>query len=78
MAQTNSPGQRLAAVIERRRVETGRTFRNLADETLIPLTTLHRRLSGDGFTLEEIARLAVVFDTTAADLMAEAERGSAA
>lgn len=77
MELSSTPGQRLAAVIERRRVETGRTYRNLADETLIPLTTLHRRLNGDGFTVEEVARLAVVFDTTPSALMAEAEEVAA-
>lgn len=72
------PPSTFPEVINRRRLDSGRSFRNLADETLIPLSTLHRKMSTGDFTLPEVARLAVVFDTTPSELMAEAERGSAA
>ena len=73
MAPTHSIQTGLAAVVESRRKSTDRSLRNLADETLIPLTTLHRKIQTGDFTPAEIERLAIVFDIKASDLLAEAE-----
>ena len=73
MAPQNTIQTGLAAVVESRRKSSDRTLRNLADETLIPLTTLHRKIQTGDFTPAEIQRLAVVFDIKASELIAEAE-----
>ena len=76
MAQKTTSDQRLAAVIEGHRLDSKRTYRGLADETLIPLTTLHRNLQSDegAFTVTQLRRIALAFDVTVSELMAEAEK----
>lgn len=49
----------IAVVIDRRRIDLGLTVQELASDTQIPLTTLQRRLAGDGkLTVAELRRLA--------------------
>lgn len=52
---------------------TSRTYRNLADESLIPLSSLHRKARTGDFTITELGRIATVFGTTPSQLLAEAE-----
>lgn len=63
----------LATVIEQHRIHTGRTYRDLADETLIPLTTLHRKMQTGEFGVTDLHRIALAFETTVSALTAEAE-----
>src|SRR5699024_1725181 len=67
------PSKTFPQVIDRHRIATGRSFRDLADETLIPLSTLHRKMHSGDFTMPEVARLAAALQTTPSALMAEAE-----
>lgn len=55
----------------------GITEHALAVKTGIPLTTLRRRIAGADFTASELRKVAVALGTTAAAILAAAERGAA-
>lgn len=75
-ANTTHFGEAVAARI----VAKGLSLRNVADQTGIPLTTLHRRIrsASMSFTLGELTRIAALLDTTAGTIVLEFEGGEAA
>lgn len=52
----------------------GESVKHLAEVTLIPRSTLLRRLAGvSPFTIPELERIAAHFDTTVAEILADSE-----
>lgn len=67
----------LAEVVEAARLDRGVTYRDLADETGIPLATLARRFKRGGFRVDELEDIARALGTTASALMVQAKGGAA-
>lgn len=64
----------VASVIRGAIARVGISQRDLSERSLVPLTTLNRRLNGDEFTYPELRAVARALDTTVADLLTEAAR----
>ena len=73
--ETNPLAPRLVRVIIRQIQEQNLSVLSVADETGIPIVTLHRRLNrhGRGLTVDEVDRIATYFKTSPAVLISQAE-----
>lgn len=71
MDQPTTPN--VGTVIDARREGVGLSRRELSTRTGIPNTTLDRRFRVGGFTIDELAAIADVLDTSVSALVAEAE-----
>lgn len=66
---SNTIGRVIADELER----SDLSLRQISDRSLMPRTTLARKIEVGGFTFEELTRLANAFGTTVADLTRKAE-----
>nr|DAJ17721.1 MAG TPA: SOS-response transcriptional repressor [Siphoviridae sp. ctvS314] len=73
--ETNPLAPRLVRVIIRQIQEQNLSVLSVAEETGIPIVTLHRRLNshGRGLTVDEVDRIATYFKTSPAVLISQAE-----
>jgi plasmid maintenance system antidote protein VapI len=70
----STPTQALAAVVQDAVSASGKTLREIAEATRIPLVSLHRKLHADRpITYPELVALAKALDTTPAAMTAAAE-----
>lgn len=68
-----TPTESVAEVVREAMERVGESAKHLAEVTLIPRTTLVRRLAGTSpFTIPELERIASVLGTTVTQILAEA------
>ena len=62
-----------AEVIDRHRRNRGLSYRNLATQVGLPVTSLYNRIRKNTLTVDDLATIAEALDTTASTLVAETE-----
>lgn len=68
-----TPTEAVAEVVRGTMEQAGESAKHLAEVTLIPRTTLVRRLAGTSpFTIPELERIASVLGTTVTQILADA------
>lgn len=73
---THTYGARVAEVVLRYMNVAGVSTAELADTTLIPRTTLRRKLATGAFTSDELLVIASELGTSPSAVLAEAERAA--
>lgn len=73
MNQTPLPLNRVGRLVEERRKDRNLSLRDLAGQSSVPLSTLHRNINAGGWRLEDLERVTKVLGTTPGAILAEAE-----